>query len=53
MSQPTGVIPDMLIMGKPMANGHPVSAVVTKLGLAQKFFEKNGEHLIYEVLMVY
>lgn len=32
-----GVEPDLVTMGKPMGNGHPISAVVTTAGLAAKF----------------
>ncbi len=31
------VIPDMVILGKPMANGHPIGAVVTTTEIADKF----------------
>jgi len=31
------VVPDIVVMGKPMGNGHPVSAVVTKKKIAQYF----------------
>ncbi|MHA7128151.1 aminotransferase class III-fold pyridoxal phosphate-dependent enzyme [Algoriphagus namhaensis] len=32
-----GVIPDMVILGKPMGNGHPIGAVVTTEEIAQSF----------------
>ncbi len=32
-----GVIPDMVILGKPMANGHPIGAVVTTTEIAESF----------------
>ncbi len=32
-----GVVPDIVTMGKPMGNGHPVSAVVTTPRLMEKF----------------
>jgi 4-aminobutyrate aminotransferase-like enzyme len=32
-----GVVPDIVTMGKPMANGHPVSAVVTSTDLVDQF----------------
>lgn len=32
-----GIIPDIVILGKPMANGHPVAAVVTTEEVAQTF----------------
>lgn len=31
------VVPDMVILGKPMANGHPIGAVVTTTEIAQSF----------------
>ncbi|MDB4292475.1 aminotransferase class III-fold pyridoxal phosphate-dependent enzyme [Maribacter sp.] len=31
------VVPDMVILGKPMANGHPIGAVVTTNEIAQSF----------------
>lgn len=32
-----GVVPDIVTMGKPMGNGHPVAAVVTTAEIAEKF----------------
>ncbi|PKP35872.1 MAG: aminotransferase class III [Bacteroidetes bacterium HGW-Bacteroidetes-17] len=32
-----GIIPDIVVMGKPMANGHPVGAVVTTTEIADAF----------------
>ncbi|MEX2495141.1 MAG: aminotransferase class III-fold pyridoxal phosphate-dependent enzyme [Woeseia sp.] len=32
-----GVVPDIVTLGKPMANGHPVSAVVAREDLVQEF----------------
>ncbi|HEC41612.1 MAG TPA: aminotransferase class III-fold pyridoxal phosphate-dependent enzyme [Bacteroides sp.] len=32
-----GVIPDIVILGKPMGNGHPVGAVVTTTEIADRF----------------
>ncbi len=32
-----GVIPDMVVMGKPMGNGHPMAAVVTRREIADIF----------------
>jgi 4-aminobutyrate aminotransferase-like enzyme len=37
-----GVIPDMVILGKPIANGHPMGAVVCTLEIAESF-EKGVE----------
>ena len=31
------VVPDMVILGKPMANGHPIGAVVTTTKIAKSF----------------
>ncbi|MBN09230.1 MAG: aminotransferase class III [Flavobacteriaceae bacterium] len=33
------VIPDIVILGKPMANGHPMGAVITKKAIADSFGE--------------
>jgi len=35
-----GVVPDIVTLGKPMANGHPVSGVVARASLANEFAEK-------------
>jgi 4-aminobutyrate aminotransferase-like enzyme/Ser/Thr protein kinase RdoA (MazF antagonist) len=35
--QRSGVVPDIVTMGKPMANGHPVAAVVTTRAIADAF----------------
>jgi 4-aminobutyrate aminotransferase-like enzyme len=35
-----GFVPDLVTMGKPMGNGHPLSAVVTRRDLAESF----GKH---------
>jgi 4-aminobutyrate aminotransferase-like enzyme/Ser/Thr protein kinase RdoA (MazF antagonist) len=32
-----GVVPDMVILGKPMGNGHPIGAVVTTSEVAESF----------------
>ncbi len=32
-----GVVPDMVIIGKPMANGHPMGAVITTSKIAKSF----------------
>ncbi|HUY98442.1 MAG TPA: aminotransferase class III-fold pyridoxal phosphate-dependent enzyme [Verrucomicrobiae bacterium] len=34
-----GVVPDIVTLGKPMGNGHPVAAVVTRAEIAQRFAE--------------
>ena len=33
----TGVIPDLVTLGKPMGNGHPIGGVVTRSALADRF----------------
>jgi 4-aminobutyrate aminotransferase-like enzyme len=35
-----GVVPDIVTMGKPMGNGHPLSAVVTTRAIIEKFAER-------------
>lgn len=35
--EPQGVVPDIITMGKPMGNGHPVSAVVTTEEISEAF----------------
>jgi 4-aminobutyrate aminotransferase-like enzyme len=35
--QAEGVIPDIVTLGKPMGNGHPISGVVTRPGLVDEF----------------
>lgn len=35
--EPQGVVPDIVTMGKPMGNGHPVSAVVTTEEISEAF----------------
>ena len=32
-----GIVPDIVVLGKPMANGHPIGAVVTTTEIADKF----------------
>ncbi len=38
----SGITPDIVTLGKPMGNGHPVAAVVTRSDIAQAF-AKSGE----------
>ncbi len=38
------VCPDIVTMGKPMGNGHPVSAVVTTKEIADKFASSGVEY---------
>ena len=35
--QSSGVTPDLVTLGKPMGNGHPVAAVVTRSEIAERF----------------
>jgi 4-aminobutyrate aminotransferase-like enzyme/Ser/Thr protein kinase RdoA (MazF antagonist) len=35
--QSSGVAPDLVTLGKPMGNGHPVAAVVTRSDIAERF----------------
>ncbi len=32
-----GVVPDIVVLGKPMGNGHPIAAVITTPGIADSF----------------
>ena len=38
--QASGVTPDFVTLGKPMGNGHPVAAVVTRREIAERFAHK-------------
>jgi len=38
----SGVVPDIVTMGKPIGDGHPLAAVVTMPAIAQAFSEKFG-----------
>lgn len=35
----SGVVPDIVTFGKPMGNGHPIAAVVTRRDVAERFSE--------------
>ena len=37
-----GVVPDVVTLGKPMGNGHPVAAVVTRSALAETLRDRTG-----------
>ncbi len=39
--QKLGVVPDLVTLGKPMGNGHPLAAVVTRPELADRFTREN------------
>ena len=34
-----GIVPDLVTLGKPMGNGHPVAAVITRREIAERFAE--------------
>jgi 4-aminobutyrate aminotransferase-like enzyme/Ser/Thr protein kinase RdoA (MazF antagonist) len=38
--QASGITPDFVTLGKPMGNGHPVAAVVTRREIAERFAQK-------------
>nr|CAB3264844.1 5-phosphohydroxy-L-lysine phospho-lyase [Phallusia mammillata] len=37
--EPQGVVPDIVTIGKPMGNGHPVSGVVTTRAIAESYWK--------------
>jgi 4-aminobutyrate aminotransferase-like enzyme/Ser/Thr protein kinase RdoA (MazF antagonist) len=37
-----GIVPDVVVLGKPMGNGYPVAAVVTRRGVVDRFAEENS-----------
>lgn len=43
-----GVVPDVVTIGKPMGNGHPISAVVTTRPIAEQFIQARGREGIEE-----
>jgi 4-aminobutyrate aminotransferase-like enzyme len=40
--QDAGVVPDIVTMGKPLGDGHPLAAVVTTPEIAERFARKHG-----------
>lgn len=36
-----GVVPDIVTLGKPMGNGHPIGAVVTRRDVLEHFYKRN------------
>ncbi len=42
--QQQGVVPDVVVMGKPIGNGHPLAAVVTTGDIARSFAETGMEY---------
>ncbi len=49
MSFLLGVVPDMVTIGKPMGNGHPISAVVTTREIAERYRQVVGEDTMQTV----
>lgn len=47
-----GVVPDMVTIGKPMGNGHPISAVVTTQEIAERYKKVIGEDAMQLVSIV-
>ena len=39
----TGVRPDIVTVGKPMGNGHPISAVITTKKIARDYLTKHPD----------
>lgn len=39
--QAAGIVPDFVTLGKPMGNGHPIAAVVTRTQIAERFASKS------------
>ena len=44
-----GVCPDLVTVGKPMGNGHPISAVVTSTAIATRYLSTVGTKYAAEV----
>ena len=40
----TDVVPDIVTLGKPMGNGHPISAVITTVEIAESFAASGMEY---------
>jgi len=40
--EPDAVVPDIVTMGKPMGNGHPLAATIAKRPVVEKFASKTG-----------
>jgi 4-aminobutyrate aminotransferase-like enzyme/aminoglycoside phosphotransferase (APT) family kinase protein len=40
--QASGITPDFVTLGKPMGNGHPVAAVITKAEIAEEFARRRA-----------
>lgn len=47
-----GVCPDIVTVGKPMGNGHPISAVVTSAEIASRYLELVGPDCAADVSIV-
>ncbi|MDQ3752684.1 MAG: aminotransferase class III-fold pyridoxal phosphate-dependent enzyme [Actinomycetota bacterium] len=39
--QAAGIVPDFVTLGKPMGNGHPIAAVVTRAEVAERFASRS------------
>jgi 4-aminobutyrate aminotransferase-like enzyme len=37
-----GIVPDVVVLGKPMGNGYPVAAVITRREVVDRFAERNS-----------
>ena len=37
-------MPDIVTIGKPMGNGHPMSAVITKKAIADRYYQRRPEY---------
>jgi 4-aminobutyrate aminotransferase-like enzyme/Ser/Thr protein kinase RdoA (MazF antagonist) len=40
--QSYGIVPDVVVLGKPMGNGYPVAAVITRREIADRFAERDS-----------
>ena len=40
----SGVVPDIVTIGKPMGNGHPIAGVVTTRAIAEKYRKNRPEY---------
>ena len=40
--EPQGVVPDIVVLGKPIGNGHPIGAVVTRAGDRGRLRQRHG-----------
>lgn len=40
--EPSGIVPDFVVLGKPMGNGHPVAALITRGALSDDFAKRQA-----------